>query len=239
MQCIDLTPPTPEENLALDEALLDLCEVRELGEVLRFWEPRQHFVVVGYANAVGREVNADFCRERQLPILRRCTGGGTVLQGPGVLNYSLTLRLDRDPALQGIPGTNRYVLERHAAALTVLLGKPVRREGHTDLAMQGLKFSGNAQRRRKNSLLFHGSFLLDLDLDLLEAALPMPSKQPDYRLSRSHRDFLVNLNASPGLVKQRIADAWGAKNALQDLPVGRVATLVEDKYSRHEWNFKF
>ncbi len=239
MQLLDLTLGSPEENLALDEALLDRCDATTDAEILRFWEPARHFVVVGYANAVGTEVNTRFCREHGLPVLRRCSGGGTVLQGPGVLNYALVLRLDRSPVLQSIPQTNHYVLEPHARVLSALLGQPVQKEGHTDLAVNGLKFSGNAQRRRRNALLFHGSFLLNLDLNLLELALPFPSRQPDYRLSRSHRDFLVNLPLSPSLLKRRLAEAWSAQQTLLKVPLHSVSALVQDKYSRPEWNLKF
>src|SRR2546422_3154717 len=62
MHLLDLTFPTPAENLACDEALLDLCEQGGAGEVLRFWEPREYFVVVGYANKVASEVNLAACR---------------------------------------------------------------------------------------------------------------------------------------------------------------------------------
>ena len=57
MNYLDLTLPTPAENLAADEALLDQCEAARAGAVLRFWEPREHFVVVGYSNKVRTEVN--------------------------------------------------------------------------------------------------------------------------------------------------------------------------------------
>ena len=56
MKLLDLTLPTPAENLACDEALLNQAEANG-GEILRFWEPREHFVVVGYANKVGTEVD--------------------------------------------------------------------------------------------------------------------------------------------------------------------------------------
>src|SRR3989442_6260317 len=95
---LDLTLPTHAENLACDEALLDWCDERDGPEVLRFWEPRQHFVVVGYGNRVEREVNVAACHELSIPVLRRCSGGGTVLQGPGCLDYSLILPIDSDPA---------------------------------------------------------------------------------------------------------------------------------------------
>src|SRR5262245_29464931 len=93
MRLLDYTFPTPEENLACDEALLDLCEAGHAPEVLRFWEPSSHFVVVGYANRIADEVNVTECRTRGIPILRRCSGGGTVLQGPGCVNYALVLRI--------------------------------------------------------------------------------------------------------------------------------------------------
>src|SRR5258708_39998356 len=87
MKYIDLTLPAPEENLACDEALLDLCEEGWEGEILRFWEPRGYFVVVGYANKTAAEVNLGFCRENGIPVLRRCSGGGAGLAGAGGLNY--------------------------------------------------------------------------------------------------------------------------------------------------------
>ena len=89
MKGCDLTLPTPEENLACDEVLLDICEAGRLEGVLRFWEPAQHFVVLGYANRAAREANLEFCRSAGIRVLRRCSGGGAVLQGPGCLNYSL------------------------------------------------------------------------------------------------------------------------------------------------------
>ena len=57
MKVLDLTLPTPAENLACDEALLDAAESGAGGEALRFWESPVHFVVVGYANKVATEVN--------------------------------------------------------------------------------------------------------------------------------------------------------------------------------------
>src|SRR3954454_25007928 len=99
MKLFDLTLATPGENLACDEALLDACEEEGAGEVLRFWEPREYFVVLGYANEARREVDLEFCATRSIRVLRRCTGGGTVLQGPGSLNYTLVLRIGERPEL--------------------------------------------------------------------------------------------------------------------------------------------
>jgi lipoate-protein ligase A len=50
MQYLDHTFETPQQNLACDEALLDLCEEGYGHEILRCWEPRGHFIVLGYAS---------------------------------------------------------------------------------------------------------------------------------------------------------------------------------------------
>jgi lipoate-protein ligase A len=258
MNLLDLTYPSPEENLACDEALLDSCDAGAGEQMIRFWEPQQHFVVVGYSNHVEREVNVEVCRERGVPILRRCSGGGTVVQGPGCLNYALVLRIESNPALETITGTNRFVMERNRSALEQWLSGSSRREearssnfqlptsnsqpclcGHTDLAIDGRKFSGNAQRRRRHAILFHGTFLLDFDLALVNRLLPMPSKEPDYRRSRCHAEFLKNLNAPAAEIKTALTQTWGAALAGNELPSAGIGELAVEKYSSDAWNLKF
>jgi len=238
MKLCDLTLGTPEENLACDEVLLDLCEAGECDELLRLWALPRYFVVLGYANQAATEVNLPFCRKLTIPVLRRCTGGGTVLQGPGVFNYSLILRIADSGPFHSIATTNRFILERHRDTLAPLLRAPIEWRGQTDLAIGGLKFAGNAQRRRRSFLLFHGSFLLHLDLSLVEQALPLPSRQPDYRINRSHSDFLINLNIPPHTLKGALSKAWNATEPLAPIPWDDITHLAREKYALDEWNLR-
>ena len=132
--------------------------------MLRFWEPREYFVVAGFSNSVTREANVEACRQAGVGIFRRCSGGGTVLQGPGCLNYALALGIEGRPELETIPAANRHIMGRHRDALSAALGRKVEVRGVTDLAIDGKKFSGNAQRRKRRALIFHGAFLLEFDL---------------------------------------------------------------------------
>ena len=95
MKYLDLTFADPKHNLACDEALGDNFEAADGGEVLRLWEPADHFVVLGYSNRIAVEVNVGACEVRGIPILRRFSGGGAVVQGPGCLNYTLVLGNER------------------------------------------------------------------------------------------------------------------------------------------------
>src|SRR4029077_14400618 len=117
MKQLDLTLPSTAENLAADEALLEWCEAGDGAEVLRFWEPHEYFVVVGYANKVATEVNVATCEAKGIPIFRRCSGGGTVVQGPGCLNYTLVLRIADDGPLPTIGTANQFIMRRNRAAI--------------------------------------------------------------------------------------------------------------------------
>ncbi len=235
LHLLDLTLPTPAENLACDEALLDACEAHG-GEVLRFWEAPVFFVVVGYGNKVTREVNVPICEADGIPIHRRCSGGGTVLQGPGCLNYTLVLDVATNPALASVTGTNRFVMRRNADALSALLHEPVERCGDTDLVWRGRKFSGNAQRRRRTHLLFHGTVLLGFNLARVEKYLLLPSHQPEYRQARSHREFIANLPLTAEAVKRALQEAWQANAKAAAWPEDETCRLVRERHSLAEWN---
>lgn len=237
MKYLDLTLPAPSANLACDEALLDACDEDPDAEALRFWEPRHYFVVLGYANRASREADLEACRAENIGVYRRCSGGGTVLQGPGCLNYSLILGIDRHPLLRTITTANRHIMNRQREALAGVLGRPVSVQGITDLSLKGRKFSGNAQRRKRHALLFHGTFLLNLDLNLVQKLLPMPSRKPDYRRNRPHDQFLANLNVPACLLKTALREAWSAAEPFDRPP--EINPSLAQKYAAEEWNLKF
>jgi lipoate-protein ligase A len=235
LRFLDVTLPTPEENLACDEALLEACEARTLPGLLRVWEPQTHFVVLGYANALRQHVNLAACRRARIPVLRRISGGGSVLQGPGCLNFSLILPHDGTGPLASLRGTTAYVLHRHQDALQPLLGRAVRVEGTSDLAVASRKFSGNAQRRAGRSVLFHGTFLLDLDLTLVQQVLRQPPAQPAYRQGRTHADFLTNLGVPAARLVDILRASWNATRPLGALPRDAIQRLVQRRYGAPAW----
>ena len=237
MHCFDLSFASPAENLAGDEALLNQGEAQG-GEALRFWESPVPFVVLGYGNRAATEADLAACEAAAVPVLRRCSGGGTVLQGPGCLNYSLVLDLARDAALSTVSGANGYILERVAAALSRVLTEPVQRCGDTDLVWRGRKFSGNAQRRRRTHLLFHGTVLLGLNQPLMDLCLKFPSRTPAYRQARSHAEFVSPLPLAADTVKRALRAAWGAADTSSGWPAEETAGLVRECYSQADWNLR-
>ena len=232
MRFLDLTLPTPAENLALDEALLLRAEAGEGGEVLRVWEQLRPAVVLGSGCRLAEDVDEAVCRADGVPVLRRSSGGGTVLLGSGCLLYTLVLDAAAAPELGGIRSSYAVILGRLAAALPVPGAEPA---GISDLAAGGRKFSGNAQQRKRRFLLHHGTLLYAFDLSRVGRYLRPPPRQPEYRAGRDHAAFLSNLDMPPDDIKRRLRAAFVAATDDTAWPQERVRALVADKYSLEEW----
>src|SRR5205085_5656541 len=126
----------PAEQLRFDEELLI-----EGKPVLRLWETAQECVVLGYAGRAERDVHMAACNRAGVPVLRRCSGGGAVLLGPGCMSYSLVLPLEWEPKWREVRYSLEWTMDRMCRALA-LTG--LRHEAHSDLALHRRKVSGNA-----------------------------------------------------------------------------------------------
>jgi len=159
-----------------------------------------------------------------------------VLQGPGCWNYGLVLRIPDSGPLATITGANAWIMERNRSLLQGLLPESVTVEGHTDLAVAGRKCSGNAQRRKRAHLLFHGTVLHGFPLGLIPRFLRFPSAQPDYRGGRDHLAFVRNVPVAPGALQDAWIRGWGAEPARSPFPVERTQAAMRARYGDPDWH---
>ena len=155
-------------------------------ESLLLWEAADACVVLPRSGAP-----TDFVLDSAdpgIPVLRRESGGGAALLGPGCLNYALALSLDRRPELLDVEQSYARILDALAAALPLA---DVRVHG-ADLVWRDRKFGGSAQRRTRATLLHHGTILYDFDLQRIGELMREPARQPPYRRGRTHIRFLTN-----------------------------------------------
>jgi lipoate---protein ligase len=208
-ELLDLKPRNPFLALSLDEALCQLTAQSDYGGGIRLWS-NPYSVILGRTCKAEANLPEELLRERAVPglkkanwsqgpvVARRASGGGTVLHGPGNLNYSMFVSLERYPeffALKHSYAALLGVVQRSLAAQgvqTSLLGQ-------SDLVIAGdagetLKVSGNAQFRKHGVLVLHGTLITRPDLiDMISRFLRHPPKEPDYRAGREHRSFLASL----------------------------------------------
>ena len=249
MERLIITLPTPAENVALDEALLDWAE-EEGGqrEFLRIWESAQPFVVAGRSSCVTQEIDRPECDGRRIPIVRRSSGGAAIVAGPGCLMYAVVLSYQARPELRDIGRAHRFVLGRIVDSLTPFLeraGNP-ERAGTSDLVLldrnagsPARKFSGNSMRAKRTHFLYHGTLLYDFDLASIESCLLMPPRRPDYRGARQHLEFVTNLPLGREQLTAALDAAWPTTGELMDVPMSRVENLVATRFGQASWNLEY
>lgn len=232
MQFLELTLASAAENLALDEALLLQAEADQGGEVLRLWEWPFPAVVLGSGGKRAEDVHLAVCQRDGVPVLRRSSGGGTVLLGNGCLCFSLILAYSRHEALTEIRPSYTYILKK---ILDQFALPELQVQGISDLTLQGYKFSGNAQQRKRRYLLHHGTILYNFDLIQVSRYLRDPVRQPDYRDRREHQAFLRNLGQDRTWLRDRLRAAWQANQHQSAWPGQLVTQLVAEKYALPSW----
>lgn len=230
-----LTLPILDANLALDEALLQAVDNDPQLAYLRFWESNEYAVILGRSNRPDTEVFVDACRTDRVPILRRASGGGAVLIGPGCLCYSLVLPTTSLHKKLGVSGVTGPLMMRSASGLNQFVsGVDVR--GTSDLVWNGLKVSGNAQRWLRNAFIHHGTILYAFDLDRVGRYLAHPSREPDYRQSRRHQDFVTNLPLDVSAIRDGLSRAWKGDPA--DCPpslIDAAHVIAASRRGQPEW----
>ncbi|MBI3617510.1 MAG: lipoate--protein ligase family protein [Candidatus Omnitrophica bacterium] len=204
----DITFPTPQENILYDNVLLELAEHGEGEEALRFWESQELFIVLGRIGNPAADLRVEKVLADRVPVLRRSSGGGTVVQGKGCLNYTLVLSKER-PEIHDLRRSYQFILGRIITALKVLKVDAVCRPlSDIALTQNNKKISGNAQKRSKKFVLHHGTLLYGFDLKKIENYLTMPKDVPEYRQNRSHSDFVANIPATADALKQEIQKSF-------------------------------
>lgn len=240
LRLIDTPVASPAEHLALDEALLESVEKDNAPDTLRIWESDTPFVVLGTAQKVHEEVDTASCEALRVPIFRRCSAGGCVLQGPGSLNFALSLRYNGRKELSVLHDSYCYILKRLSAAFADC-GITACHEGISDMAMDGYKISGNAQRRKRNTFLHHGTLLYALQGDLMTRCLQEPADRPEYRGKRSHEEFVKPLPLDRSTLHNAVLAAFDCTDdagALTDFERDTMTRLARDKYEDPEWTYR-
>ena len=239
MQFLDLTFPTVAENLAVEESLLENAEAGAGSELLRLWDAKSTFVVLGRGSRVAMEIDEEAVQLDDVPVFRRVSGGTTIVAAPGCLFYSVLLSLEHRPHLRMLDQVHLFVMEHLSNALNESVPE-VKMAGTCDLVLGDRKVSGNSLRVTRDWVLYHGTLLLDMDLHLVARYLRHPPREPEYRANRSHLSFLRNLQLERDVVAKSLKRAWAADQAapgFSDWATARIAELAREKYLSKEWTW--
>lgn len=144
-------------------------------------------VIIGRNQVLEAEVNIEYCRDHNIEIVRRKSGGGCVYSDKGNIMISYISRR----------GDVSAVFDRYLSALTACLcslGLDAVRSDRNDVLVCGMKVSGNAFHQLPDRSIVHGTLLFSTDFDVLEQAIRPPVEKLVRHGIRSVRQRVANLS---------------------------------------------
>lgn len=243
--CITDKGHDPYWNLAAEEYLL-----KEFSEpVFRLWRNSES-VIIGQNQNAFAEINREWVSARNIPVVRRLTGGGAVFHDLGNINFSfIERRVAGEDASAMFRRFTRPVIDTLQS-----LGIDARLEGRNDLTIGGRKFSGNAMAIHKDRVLCHGCILFSASIgNLAEALNSRPEKFIGKAVS-SNRSRVTNISEhlqNPLTPEQFISllkeQALSGENGISGQNIEyysytkkdttAIDRLAEEKYRLDSWNY--
>ena len=146
----------PWFNLAVEECIFRQMPATQ--RVLFLWR-NADTVVIGRAQNPWKECNTRRMEEDNVRLARRSSGGGAVFHDLG--NTCFTF-------MAGKPEYDKTISTSIVLNALNALGVPAQKNRTCDIAVDGKKISGSAQKIAGGRVLHHGTLLFDSDLSLLD-----------------------------------------------------------------------
>lgn len=237
MYYIESSKTDPSWNLALEEYAFEA--LGNQGGLFMLWQ-NENAVIIGKHQNTFAEVCGAEIKRRNTKVVRRLSGGGAVYHDLGNVNFTFVLA---EKSGMSFATFCKPVQEALAA-----LGVEANLSGRNDMTIDGKKFSGNSQYRKKGVIMHHGTLLFDTDLDVVNAVLRPNQEKLAHKGLKSVRSRVTNIK--PYLKKPMdTADFLSflrahMSNALSLIPYdlseedeSRIRALSKQRYESWEWNY--
>jgi lipoate-protein ligase A len=240
MLCIRRKNTNPYFNLATEEYVLKNFDE----DSFMLWRNEPSIIVGKHQNTLA-EINIDYVKANNIPVVRRLSGGGAVFHDLGNLNFTFTKK-----------GNNENLIDfrKYTEPIIEVLNKigiEAKFEGRNDLTIDGKKFSGNAEHIWKNRVLHHGTLLFSSEIKDLSQALKVDPLKFTDKAVKSVRSRVTNISEHLKY-KMDVMDFYEMIinhiiNSHPDIKLyelseydhQQINILVNNKYSSWDWNFGY
>jgi lipoate-protein ligase A len=242
-------------NMAVDEAIATARIEDSVPNTLRLYRWNPSAVSIGRFQDIANEVQVDNCRQKNVDIVRRLTGGGAVYHDTqNEITYSVVAREKDFGTTDVVQAYNRIcdgIIET-VKILGVNAGfSPGDPRNCPTVAINGKKISGSAQYHRSGVLLQHGTFLLDVELETMFTFLRVPwarnisdvicvASEKITSIEKELNNHIDRKDAAEALIQgfKKALTIQLKEGTLTDAERARASRLRSEKYSRDAWNLK-
>lgn len=237
-------------NMALDEVLLNRIKNGQSKPALRFYGWQPPAVSIGYFQSLESEVDDQRCQALGIDVVRRQTGGGAVFHDQEV-TYSMHIPLELNLVPAKILDSYERICQGIIQGLAEL-NLEAKFVPLNDIIVNGQKISGNAQTRKQDVLLQHGTILTSVDVDKMFDLLKVPDEKMKGKLITDikQRVTAIDKHTSEKLPFKEIVDhlVSGFKKAFPDVNFcedrltdeekSATEKLAAEKYAHKDWNYQ-
>ena len=189
-------------------------------EGLNLLSPGSPYVCVGYFQDVEQEVDVEFCRQHNIPVFRRETGGGAVYLDGEQLFYQLVIHRDNPLVPSSKEAFYRKFLQAPIQAYRAL-GIPAEYKPVNDIVANGRKVSGNGVAEIGEYVVLVGNLIVDFDYEMMARVLKVPDEK--FR-DKVYKTIYENLST----IKREMADTKHSENVP---PTEELWTLLANKFT--------
>lgn len=231
----------PTINLAMEEYVLHHIPVNDNYFLFYVNSPS---IIIGKNQEALDEFNDEYIVEKNIQVIRRLSGGGTVYQDLGNLNFSFISSYEG----YNLKSYKEFVQPIVNALNTI--GIAAELNSRNDIYVNGRKISGNAQYAKKGRMLSHGTLLLNSDLSSLVNALRVKEINVNSKAIKSVRSAVANINEflpSPlsmdqfkGIILKAVFEANQKEineYLLSEEDWKKIYKISEERYKQREWNY--
>lgn len=222
---LDTPPMTAAENMALDDTLVELRGRNRTPNTLHFLQFSPRAVLVGFHQSVAEEVRVDYCRQENIHINRRTTGGGAIFFDENQLGWEVIC----DKAFFNISIPNQRLFRTLCnPVVTALkqLGLESNFRPRNDIEINGRKISGTGGTESDGAFLFQGTMLVDFDVNTMLKSLKIPVEKLKAKEIDSIKERVTCLNwelgYTPSLeaIKSAIRTGFSKELGVEFVPGG-------------------
>ena len=242
-------------NMAVDEVVL-LSQKGAPNPTLRFYTWSSPAFSFGYFQDIASEVDVEACRVGGIELVKRMTGGGTVVHG---WDLTYTLTLPRHTGEKRISETYRCIGQSlvkafeklglpaacHAVDTDVLQASQnicLTNPADYDVMCDGKKLAGVSVRRNRNGMMFQGYISLNMPPASILRRVSKDSEVQQMLIEKSTAVNTDGRSITKNTLIESIAETFNIgiafhSDELASTERAQAETLAETKYATAKWNF--
>ncbi|HVB76519.1 MAG TPA: biotin/lipoate A/B protein ligase family protein [Candidatus Nitrosotalea sp.] len=242
-ELIGAAPRAAGLQLALDEVLLDRVASGQRPPTLRFWAWSEAALVLGSHQVLANEVDLEEASRMGIRVLRRMSGGGTMLNLPGA-SITYSLYVPAAPFADLSLAASYALFDSWVVAALRALGVPASYRPLNDLIDGRGKMGGAAQARRRGAILHHTTIAWSIEPELIPRLIRIGRPPVVERGVRSAEKVVSPMTQHTSLSREQVEEhmaRWftaltGARpgSILEDEEAA-ARELAEQKYETEGW----